>query len=109
VQEQNMNVEDEEIEQLSDLDSGDESGFLFCVNNSKYSFQDNSKGTSDGRKKRAGDIEDLIAAAMKSGEDELDKRRGFIKYKRQKVIYRPPEQRLKDWDEVIVKVFYKKI
>jgi len=28
VQEQNMNVEDEEIEQLSDLDSGDESGFF---------------------------------------------------------------------------------
>jgi len=28
VQEQNMNVEDEEIEQLSDLDSGDESGYF---------------------------------------------------------------------------------
>lgn len=45
-----------------------------------------------------------MAAALKSGEEELDKKRGFIKYKRQKVIYRPPEQRLKDWDEV---VFYK--
>lgn len=46
------------------------------------------------------DIEDLVVAAMKAGEEDLDKKRGFIKYKRQKVIYRPPEQRLKDWDEV---------
>lgn len=37
---------------------------------------------------------------MRNVEEEFDKKRGFIKYKRQKVIYRPPEQRIKDWDEV---------
>lgn len=97
-----MNVEDEEVEQLSDLDSGDESGCFSMWN--VYFFSDTSKEAGDDRKKRTGDIEDLVAAALKSGEEELDKKRGFIKYKRQKVIYRPPEQRLKDWDEV---VFYK--
>lgn len=46
------------------------------------------------------DIENIVADAMKRNED-LDKTRGFVKYHRQKVIYRPPEQRLK----VILKQF----
>lgn len=33
-------------------------------------------------------------------EEPLDKLRGFVKYQRQKQIYRPTEERLKDWDEV---------
>lgn len=41
-----------------------------------------------------------MAAAVKSHEEELDKTRGFVKYHRQKIIYRPPEQRLNDWEEV---------
>lgn len=34
-------------------------------------------------------------------DEVLDKTRGFVKYHRQKVIYRPAEQRLNDWDEVV--------
>lgn len=32
--------------------------------------------------------------------EPLDKMRGFVKYQRQKQIYRPVEERMKDWDEV---------
>lgn len=100
-----MHKEDEEIEQLSDLDSGDETGTIYFYFSGKFvSFlPDNSKSEdmNGGVKKRSGDIEDLlVAVALRNGEEELDKQRGFIKYKRQKVIYRPPEQRIKDWDEV---------
>ncbi|KAI1717309.1 conserved region in glutamate synthase domain-containing protein [Ditylenchus destructor] len=52
-------------------------------------------------KDRNGDIENIVAAAVKSHEEELDKTRGFVKYHRQKIIYRPPEQRLNDWEEVV--------
>jgi hypothetical protein len=41
-------------------------------------------------KNKSRDIENIVAAALKSTEEELDKTRGFVKYKRQKVIYRPP-------------------
>jgi len=52
--------------------------------------------------KTGGDIENIVAAAVKNNNlQELDKTRGFVKYHRQKVIYRPPEQRLNDWDEVL--------
>lgn len=36
------------------------------------------------------DIEDVV----------LDKTRGFMKYDREKVLYRPADQRVKDWDEI---------
>lgn len=91
VQDQNMDNEDDEVEQLSDLESGDESDEMKL------------NGVVDravNKKKKDDDIEDLVAAVMRFGEEELDKKRGFIKYKRQKVIYRPAEQRMKDWDEV---------
>lgn len=34
-------------------------------------------------------------------DEVLDKTRGFVKYHRQKIIYRPAERRLEDWDEVV--------
>ncbi|KAL3109867.1 hypothetical protein niasHT_019898 [Heterodera trifolii] len=86
IQDMHAEKEDEEMEQLSDLDSGDDASDL-------------STAGENGMKKNR-DIEDLVVAAMKAEEEDLDKKRGFIKYKRQKVIYRPPEQRLKDWEEV---------
>uniref|UniRef100_A0A914H2C3 Glutamate synthase n=1 Tax=Globodera rostochiensis TaxID=31243 RepID=A0A914H2C3_GLORO len=88
IQDMHAEKEDEEMEQLSDLDSGDDS-----------SGRSNS-GENRTANKTNRDIEDLVVAAMKAEEEDLDKKRGFIKYKRQKVIYRPPEQRLKDWEEV---------
>ncbi|CAJ0935291.1 unnamed protein product, partial [Mesorhabditis belari] len=36
----------------------------------------------------------------KDDDEELDKLRGFVKYRRQKKLYRDPSERLKDWDEV---------
>uniref|UniRef100_A0A914W3F6 glutamate synthase (NADH) n=1 Tax=Plectus sambesii TaxID=2011161 RepID=A0A914W3F6_9BILA len=50
-------------------------------------------------KKAVVDIESIVSPKKKKDED-LDKLRGFVKYKRQKVIYRPAEERLKDWKEV---------
>lgn len=40
---------------------------------------------SASHKGRIGDIENIVAAALKSAEEELDKTRGFVKYLRQKV------------------------
>jgi glutamate synthase (NADPH/NADH) len=57
---------------------------------------ENDNGHSKGKSM---DIENIVAA-IKSSEEELDKTRGFVKYHRQKIIYRPAEQRLQDWDEV---------
>lgn len=46
--------------------------------------------------KTSGDIEDAV-----SNEEEVpDKVRGFVKYPRTKVKYRPTEDRLSDWSEV---------
>ncbi|KHJ97106.1 glutamate synthase central domain protein [Oesophagostomum dentatum] len=47
------------------------------------------------------DIENLVVPShLKKNGEPLDKLRGFVKYNRQKKMYRNPEERLKDWDEV---------
>merc|ERR1719471_33791 len=49
------------------------------------------------------DIEDSIAdLAMKKKKREtlLDKTRGFVKYKRESKMYRDPQQRQQDWEEI---------
>lgn len=49
------------------------------------------------------DIEETIrdtVAEKKRLEKILDKTRGFMKYPRETVPYRPAEKRLKDWDEI---------
>ncbi|WKY16252.1 hypothetical protein Q1695_001156 [Nippostrongylus brasiliensis] len=47
------------------------------------------------------DIESIsVPAHLKKNDEPLDKLRGFVKYNRQKRIYRSPEERVKDWDEV---------
>jgi len=78
---QDLQVEhqEEEVDAASDIDSDEELKPLAL-------------------KDRTGDIENIVAAANK--EQDLDKTRGFVKYRRQKVVYRPPEQRMLDWDEV---------
>ena len=51
----------------------------------------------------ARDIEDSIAdLAMKKKKREtlLDKTRGFVKYRRETKLYRDPEERQQDWDEI---------
>lgn len=51
-------------------------------------------GSLQGSNEKSADIENLVADVLKINE-ELDKTRGFVKYRRQKVIYRPAEQRIK--------------
>ncbi|XP_078373779.1 uncharacterized protein LOC144657317 isoform X1 [Oculina patagonica] len=49
------------------------------------------------------DIEEAIPDTtndQKIMDRVLDKTRGFVKYSRSKVKYRPPKQRMKDWNEV---------
>lgn len=46
------------------------------------------------------DIENLVPDRKKKKEDNIDKTRGFMKYKRQRVIYRNPADRVNDWNEV---------
>lgn len=79
---QEADVEAEENE----LDQSDESG-------------SSSEENDENRKVKELDIEN-IEDAITHNEQELDKTRGFVKYQRQKVIYRKPEDRLKDWNEV---------
>lgn len=58
-----------------------------------------SEENDENRKHKVLEIENLEDLAQKT-DQELDKTRGFVKYQRQKVIYRKPEDRLKDWNEV---------
>lgn len=52
-------------------------------------------------KKNHIDIENIVVPPhLKKNDEPLDKLHGFMKYNRQKKIYRDPEERLKDWDEV---------
>lgn len=54
-------------------------------------------------KANAVDIESLsVPAHLQKRAEPLDKLRGFVKYSRQKKIYRSPEERLNDWDEVSI-------
>ncbi|XP_072396623.1 uncharacterized protein [Diabrotica undecimpunctata] len=49
------------------------------------------------------DIEDTIGDTtqeQKKAERALDKTRGFMKYPREMAPYRPPDKRMKDWDEI---------
>jgi len=49
------------------------------------------------------DIEDSIndiAMKKKKRENLLDKTRGFVKYKRESKLYRDPEERQHDWEEI---------
>ena len=62
--------------------------------------QDSDEENRTRRKaSQVAEIENLVNH-IKSDEN-LDKLRGFVKYRRQKVVYRPAEERLKDWDEVV--------
>ncbi|XP_070159139.1 uncharacterized protein [Polyergus mexicanus] len=45
------------------------------------------------------DIEDAIEDA-EMAQRKLDKIKGFMKYSRQKVMYRPAERRIEDWNEI---------
>ncbi|KYN40441.1 Putative glutamate synthase [NADPH], partial [Trachymyrmex septentrionalis] len=45
------------------------------------------------------DIEDSIEDA-EMAQRKLDKIKGFMKYSRQKIMYRPAEKRINDWDEI---------
>lgn len=45
------------------------------------------------------DIEDAIEDA-EMAQRKLDKIKGFMKYSRQKVMYRPAEKRIEDWNEI---------
>ncbi|CAD6188849.1 unnamed protein product [Caenorhabditis auriculariae] len=52
-------------------------------------------------KKDSFDIESIVIPGFLKKKDEpLDKLRGFVKYNRQKKMYRPAKERLEDWDEV---------
>ncbi|KAK6032025.1 pyridine nucleotide-disulfide oxidoreductase [Ostertagia ostertagi] len=47
------------------------------------------------------DIENItVPPHLKKDDEPLDKLRGFVKYNRQRRMYRSPEERVKDWDEV---------
>jgi glutamate synthase (NADPH/NADH) len=76
-----------------DASSGSEEG---------YETTESGEPGSDGRRKRVKsqmtvtDIESLVP----DKKPIIDKTRGFMKYKRQKIFYRPAENRMKDWGEV---------
>ena len=76
-------AEHEELELEQNSDSGSSS----------------DEGVRRKKSSQIGDIENLVNH-IKSDE-KLDKLRGFVKYRRQKIVYRPAEDRVKDWDEVV--------
>ncbi|BHF74517.1 hypothetical protein SprV_0501760300 [Sparganum proliferum] len=60
--------------------------------------------TNNGHLRAVADIEDAVNGAAGDTAIPLtekpDKLRGFVKYPRTKIKYRPPEERLSDWSEV---------
>uniref|UniRef100_A0A0K0EY38 glutamate synthase (NADH) n=1 Tax=Strongyloides venezuelensis TaxID=75913 RepID=A0A0K0EY38_STRVS len=84
VQEENEEEQLEEDEQLSEVsDEG----------------MSDSEISATKKQQTVPDIENIVKDEKKKEED-LDKIRGFVKYRRQKVVYRPAEKRLQDWEEV---------
>ena len=58
---------------------------------------------NNGEEDPINDIEDTVSdVVMKKKKREvlLDKTRGFVKYKRETKMYRDPEERQKDWEEI---------
>ncbi|KAK6621297.1 hypothetical protein RUM43_011603 [Polyplax serrata] len=58
---------------------------------------------ASGGETKVKDIEDAILdqdMQRRKLEKILEKRKGFVKYSRETGIYREPEKRLKDWDEI---------
>ncbi len=47
-------------------------------------------------------VKDTTMAEIKVNalQEQLDKKRGFVKYKREARSYRPAEKRMKDWEEI---------
>uniref|UniRef100_A0AC35U5M8 Glutamate synthase (NADH) n=1 Tax=Rhabditophanes sp. KR3021 TaxID=114890 RepID=A0AC35U5M8_9BILA len=63
--------------------------------------EENDSETESPLKNSANKVQDIENIVPDIKKDEpLDKVRGFVKYRRQKVVYRPAEKRLDDWNEV---------
>ena len=75
------------------------------INNNNDMKNGDSNGVSEKGDAENGsqDIEDTVADVVmkkKKRETFLDKTRGFVKYKRETKLYRDPEERQGDWDEI---------
>nr|AWS20468.1 glutamate synthase [Mayetiola destructor] len=69
----------------------------------KFVKQNSAIALSNGREPKINDIEEAIRDEKLTGklaEKILDKTRGFIKYKREKGVYRDAAERLNDYDEI---------
>eukprot|EP00108_Taenia_solium_P010576 TsM_000015400 transcript=TsM_000015400 gene=TsM_000015400 len=83
------------------LANGD-SVFVVAADDEDVVAADTAKSVTNGIKTI--DIEDALKDAVVGGNgtdiERPDKLRGFVKYPRTKVKYRPVEERLRDWSEV---------
>ncbi len=67
---------------------------------------DEKDSTKEEKKSDLADIESVVTdvdmAKRKDAalQEQLDKKRGFVKYKRESRFYRSAEKRLNDWDEI---------
>ncbi|XP_026739897.1 glutamate synthase [NADH], amyloplastic isoform X2 [Trichoplusia ni] len=62
-----------------------------------------AKVESNGKENGVLDIEETVRDVeleTKNLEKILDKTRGFMKYPRESMVYRPAEKRMRDWDEI---------
>ena len=94
--------EEKNVEQENGTDDADKNGTENGHENGTNGDVENGVN-GDTDKKPVVDIEDAIAdAAMKKKKQEvlLDKKRGFVKYKRETKLYRDPVTRQNDWDEI---------
>ncbi|CAP23162.1 Protein CBG01975 [Caenorhabditis briggsae] len=83
---------EEDLQEAADQEEEEES---------KSDLEDHSDEEEFVEKKPSVDIESLgVPAHLRKKDEPLDKLRGFVKYNRQKKIYRDPKERLNDWDEV---------
>ncbi|VDK27600.1 unnamed protein product [Gongylonema pulchrum] len=62
---------------------------------------DVAESDADDANESATDIENIpVMNLLKDSKEPPDKLRGFMKYRRQKVVYRPVEERIKTWNEI---------
>ncbi|KAI6241558.1 Glutamate synthase [Aphelenchoides fujianensis] len=84
----------EATEDIQEADVEEEENELDRESEGSLSSEEND----ENKKNKEIDIENLVNIV--TNQEDLDKTRGFVKYQRQKLIYRPAEERVKDWHEV---------
>ena len=99
-----LKEQEDELKAAETTSNGHSNGHSNGVSNGHSNGVSNgtSNGSSNGHSNGVKDIEDAVdnVALKKRKMEVLDKTRGFVKYGREKKMWRDAKSRQKDWDEI---------